>query len=212
MARSRRGMFRGNGNRGNGGVGNYGSGDVRRRRTWNIGGTAVTTAGNPAAQNSWGGEIALATGATYAFQAVTLQPAPNAESAPPLVGEVVAEQIQGSIFFSSPNIAGRYYLGIGIFISKFNSISGVWEFRDPSTPTDAAEDDWLFLRMLVINVPLNSAETVQSMIEVPLAIPRPVVVGKGMALQVQLCSDAESVAEGQIVATSYFRTLLSQVA
>jgi len=75
-----------------------------------------------------------------------------------------------------------YILGVGIYISKYNTLTSTWEVATPSLAADAARDDWHFLRCLTFTQPVNAQDTTFQFMEVPVGLKHPVVLGHGEAL------------------------------
>jgi len=185
--------------------------DVRARTDWQIGGGVVTpAAGAPVASSSWGGPITLAAGGIANIQAVTIPEAVTSAASPPAIGEIQVDEVQGSVFFTLA-ASGFNCLGVGMFISKFNTNTGAWVIRAASVNTEAMDDDWLFLRMLIVTVPTTNNEYVS--IEVPLMLPHPIVLGRGEALHVAIDTGAGTglTSAGVIVCWPFLRSRVSNI-
>jgi len=198
----------------NGRQGRQPLGDIRRRSDWVSGGGVIFNSAPTviSAVSSWGGTSgALATTASATWQAVTLPTAATAANAPPGVGELEVDEVMGSIFVPFATVAGVYIIGVGIYVSKYDSNRGSWDTRAiaNSTGPDATRDDWLFLRVMVVIFP-GVSTVIPSGIEVPLAIGRPVVIGGGEAIHVTVDNLTAAVA-GVISPIAYFRTRISNI-
>jgi len=189
-------------------------GDVRRRSDWVVGGTFINAAGVAVSGPTYGALSSYSIGPSFAYahQVVGLTPVAGALNAPPSIGQVAVEEIQGSFFLSNPTIAGVYIIGVGIYISKYNTITGTWDMRFPSgTAAEGQRDDWLYLKPLVVQMPLAATYTGPIMLEIPLHLPRRVVIGGGEALHVGIdCSSAPLASS--ITVNPYFRGRISVIA
>jgi len=185
--------------------------DVRARTDWQLGGGIVTAAApTPVASPSWGSGFLVPAAGTTNIQAAILPEAVTAVNSPPSIGELQVDEIQGSIFFTFVT-SGLYAIGVGIFISKFNTSVGAWVLRSPSVASEASDDDWLFLRMLIITVPTTVND--YTSVEVPIGLPHPIILGRGEALHVAVDNGAGfTTSAGQIACAPYFRSRISNVA
>jgi len=185
--------------------------DLQNRRDLIVFGGAVNNAGTQVAGNGWNGaSMTLAPGAQIAYQAICIPQAVTAMNAPPSVGECEVVSLEGSIFVTTPTAQGLYYLGFGVYISKFDTRTGTWGVRYPSNlNADAARDDWLMLRALVATLPLPTAVTDPMLMELCLSLPHPVILGGGEALHVCVDNNAGSV--GSVNVVPYFRTRVADV-
>jgi len=185
--------------------------DIMARRDLVVAGGYVNNAGAQVAVNSWNGApVVLAPGNQMAFQGVVVPQAVTAINAPPSVGECKIVDVEGSVFLTTPTVQGLYYLGFGIYISKYDSRTGTWGVRYPSNlAADAARDDWLALRVVVVTLPLPADVKDPMMIEFKLGLPHPVLLGGGEALHVAIDNNAGSV--GSVSAVPYFRTRIADV-
>jgi hypothetical protein len=181
------------------------------RRDLIVGGGYVNNSGAQVAASSWNGNaITLATNTQAAYQAVVIPQAVTAANAPPSIGECMIQDVEGSLYLTAPTPAGVYYIGFGIYISKFDSRTGTWGIRYPSTVgSDAARDDWLALRVIVATLPAATGVTDPMMLELRLALPHPVILGGGEALHV--CVDNNGSSAGSINVVAYFRTRIADV-
>jgi len=188
-----------------------GSGDLMARRDLIVGGAYINNSGAQTATNTWNGAaIVLAPGSQAAYQAVVLPQAVTAANAPPSIGECRILAVEGSIFLTTPTVAGIYYIGFGIYISKYDTRTGTWGVRYASVnSSDASRDDWLALRAVVATLPLPAAVTDPMMIELNVELPHPVILGGGESLHVMVDNNASSV--GSISLNSYFRTRIADV-
>jgi len=125
-------------------------GDVPSRGDWVVGGSGCNSGGTPVSANTWGGFPAPVANTTFTWQSVTIQPLGLGVNAPPTVGEVLVDLIQGNICFLSAGAPSVVQVGVGIYVSKFTQLSSVWQLRDPLNPTDANSDDYLYLRSMVV--------------------------------------------------------------
>jgi hypothetical protein len=191
--------------------GGFGSNDLMSRRDLIVGGGYVNNSGSQLSNPSWNsGAITLAPGVQAAFQAVVIPQAVTAANAPPSIGECVIQDVEGSLYITNPTSTGVYFIGFGIYISKFDTRTGTWGIRYPSsTGSDAARDDWLALRVIVATLPLPATVTDPMMLELRLALPHPVVLGGGEALHV--CVDNNSSSSGSINVYAFFRTRIADV-
>jgi hypothetical protein len=191
--------------------GGFGSNDLMSRRDLIVGGGYVNNSGAQVATSSWNGNaITLATNTQAAYQAVVIPQAVTAANAPPSIGECMIQDVEGSLYLTNPTVTGVYYIGFGIYISKFDSRTGTWGIRYPSTVgSDAARDDWLALRVIVATLPVPGAVTDPMMLELRLALPHPVILGGGEALHV--CVDNNGSSSGSINVLAYFRTRIADV-
>jgi hypothetical protein len=185
--------------------------DLMSRRDLIVGGGYVNASGAQVANSTWNGAaLAIAPGGQIAYQAVVLPQAVTAINAPPGIGECKVDAIEGSIFLTTPTVAGIYYIGFGIYISKFDTRTGTWGLRYISVnSSDAARDDWLAIRAVVATLPLPAAVTDPMMIELKIQLPHPVILGGGEALHVAVDNNSSSV--GSITANPYFRTRIADV-
>jgi len=207
MSRSRRNRAAQSGNRRRA----FSSGDIMARRDLIVGGGFVNNSGVQVASSTWAGSpVGLTPAGQIAWQAVVLPQAVTAINAPPSVGECVVQDIEGSMFLSNPTAPGIYYVGVGIYISKFDSRTGTWNLRSiVNTTTDAARDDWLMLRALVMTLPLTTGVTDSMELEIRLALIHPIVLGGGEALHVAI--DSSSLSPGNLNVAPFFRTRISDV-
>jgi hypothetical protein len=211
MARSSRSLSRRNNNGGR----QQSMGDVRRRSDWVTGGGTILSASPTTinAMSSWGGTSGnLPTTAACTWQAVTLPTAATAQNSPPGIGEVVVNEVMGSIFIPFATVAGVYCIGVGIYVSKYDSYRGSWDTRAlaNSTGPDASRDDFLMLRVITAIFP-GVATVIPSGIEIPLAIGAPIVLGGGEALHVTVDVLTSAVA-GNVAALAFFRSRISNIA
>jgi hypothetical protein len=185
--------------------------DLMSRRDLIVAGGFVNNAGAQVASNSWNGAAqVLAPGSQIAYQALILPQAVTALNAPPSIGECIIKDVEGSVFLTTPTLAGVYYIGFGIYISKFDTRTGTWGIRFPSNiGSDASRDDWLALRVIVSTLPVPASVTDPMMLELRLALPHAVTLGGGEALHV--CVDNNLGSVGSISVVPYFRTRIMDV-
>jgi len=188
-----------------------GSNDLQNRRDLIVSGGSVNNAGAQVAGSSWNGSAkTLAPGNQLAWQAIVLPQAVTAINAPPSTGQCKVLSVEGSFYISTPTVSGKYYIGMGIYISKFDSRTGTWGVRYPSNASsDAARDDWLALRVVVVTLPLPSVITDPMMVELHLDLPHPISLGGGEALHV--CVDNNGSSVGSFDVDTFFRTRISDV-
>lgn len=204
MARRRSGMRGGNGG---------GSGDVIPRMDWVVGGGQVipgaATINNPSFNGS---AQSLTAGSAYAHQLVVVPIPVPALNQTPTIGEMKVRGVVGSVFFDSATTAGVYNIGVGMYIAKLNSNTGVWDMRSifGASFADATRDDWLFLRVMRLVSPANTTFTLPSCFEIPVAISRSIVLGGGEALHLQIENAAGST--GQLSSQAFVRSCISGVA
>jgi hypothetical protein len=210
MARNRNRARRAPRRRG-GRSGGFGSNDLMSRRDLIVGGGYVNNAGAQVANSTWDSNgVVLAPGSQMAYQAVVLPQAVTAANAPPSIGECMVQDVEGSLFLTAPTVIGVYFIGFGIYISKFDTRTGTWGIRNPSNSgSDAARDDWLALRAIVTTLPTQPAITDPMMLELRLALPHPITLGGGEALHV--CVDNNTSSAGSFNVYAYFRTRIADV-
>jgi len=196
---------------GRGRMGALGSMDLVARRDLIVSGGYVNNAGAQVATNGWNGAaIVLAGGSQAAYQAIVIPQAVTAINAPPSIGECQVDAIEGSLFLTTPSAAGIYYIGFGIYVSKFDTRTGTWAVRYPSnSAADAARDDWVALRAMVMTLPLAAGISDPMILELKLVLPHPIILGGGEALHV--CVDNNGSSVGNISVTPYFRTRIADV-
>jgi hypothetical protein len=129
-------------------------------------------------------------------------------ASPPSIGEVIVNMVVGSIFFSSPSTAGVYVVGIGIYVSQYNTTATKWSVRTPTLSTDAARDDYLYLRCIEIVLTASTSLTSEQVIEVAVGIPAPVQLGNGEALHLTINNDALSA--GSLSMVPFVRSHISR--
>jgi len=78
-----------------------------------------------------------------------------------------------------------------------------------NSSSDAARDDWLLLKAMVIALPTTASVTDSMLLEVRLALPHPVVLGGGESLHVAV--DNNSGSAGSITMVNYWRTRIADV-
>jgi len=169
-------------------------GDGRRRHDWIVGGTSCDNSGAPGTTASWGGSITLASGQAVTLQLGSIPIAPAAPtSAPPPVGEMEIQAVSGSLFFTNLNPTPAVYtFGIGIYIAKYNVVSGKWDIRQPQQTAEACRDDYEFLRVVQVTLPglVSTIPATQTfppiMVEVPVGLTNPVILGGGEALHLSV--------------------------
>jgi len=185
--------------------------DLQQRRDLIVSGGYVNNSGVQVGTSGWeGNPVALNAGVQVAFQAICIPQAVTALNAAPGVGECRVVAVEGSLFVTSPSVAGLYILGFGIYISKFDTRTGTWGIRFPSKDSDAARDDWLFLRGVVTTLPVPASVTDPMMIECALSLPHPVILGGGESLHVAI--DNNGASAGNLSVIPYFRTRIADVA
>jgi len=184
---------------------------MQARRDHIIAGDYINNAGAQVATNGWnGGPIVIAPAAQVAYQAIVIPAAATAINAPPSVGQCEVDQVEGSLYLLTPTAAGVYFVGVGIYISKYDARTATWGIRFPSTSAaDAARDDWLMVKGLVLTLPLPANVTDPMVIELKLALPHPVILCGGEALHV--CVDNASSSAGSISVVPYIRTRISSI-
>lgn len=188
-----------------------GSNDLMARRDLIVAGGIVNNSGAQGSYQSWNSSsVTLAPGAQAAVQAVVLPQAVTAANAPPSIGECQVLDVEGSLYVVRNTVIGVYFIGFGIYISKFDSRTGTWGVRNPSNVGgDAARDDWLALRVVVVTLPAPSSVTDPMLVELKLGLPHPIVLAGGEALHV--CIDNNSSSVGSFDFYSFFRTRISDV-
>jgi hypothetical protein len=187
--------------RGRGRVGYRTTGD------WVTSSVSTDNTGTAATVSSWGGAItSIAAGSGLSLQLMSF-PTTNVAS-PPSIGEVIVNMIVGSIFFSSPSAAGVYVVGIGIYVSQYNTTATKWAVRTPTLSTDAARDDYLFLRCIEIVLTVSTTLTTEQVIEVAVGLPGPVQLGNGEALHLTVNNDTLSA--GSLSMVPFVRSHISR--
>jgi len=196
--------------RGRGGI-RFGSQDLAARKDTIIAGGYVNNGGAQTPGSGWNGaQLPLPAGSQVAYQAIVIPQAVTAVNAPPSIGECEVDQIEGSLYLSSPGSAGIYQLGVGIYISKFDTRTGTWAIRYPSnSSSDAARDDWLMLKAMTVALPLTAGVTDPMLLEFKLMLPHPIILGGGEALHV--CVDNNTNSPATINVQAFFRTRVSNV-
>jgi len=160
---------------------------------WLVGAQICATDGTPTGKVSWGTTtLVFPTGAGVnvplgALGILLVQEPSLAPSVSPTINELQIAEVMGSIFIDpgntgSPNI--QVNVAVGIYVSEYNSNTSKWLMKDPLSPVDAQDDDWLYLRGQYEISPdsavvLNAAD---KMMEFRLGLPKPEILAHGEAL------------------------------
>jgi hypothetical protein len=158
---------------------------------------------------SWGNSTVSVTALNVlTFQLVAIPTFVPSLSAPPTVGELTIEAVHGSVFITAPT-AGVICRGcVCLYVGKENQIGGSWDTRQPSSPSDAARDDYLFLQPFTFATPTSAAATGAVYYEVKLSIQRRITIGGGEALHLGVDNIDPTNA---LPATVWARTRISRV-
>jgi hypothetical protein len=188
-----------------------GSNDLMSRRDMIVPGGYVNNSGAQTAAQGWNGTaVVLTPGSQLAWQAIVIPTAITANNAPPSIGECQIDFVDASVFLTTPTVAGIYFFGMGIYISKYDTRTGTWGVRNPTnTGADAGRDDWLQLKVMVATLPLPAAVTDPMMLELKFVLPHPVILGGGEALH--LCVDNNTSSVGSISTYAFIRSRIADV-
>lgn len=128
-------------------------------------------------------------------------------NAPPGVGELQVDEIQGSLFVTTPSQTGVYFFGVGIYIAKY--ALGQWDLMIPTSAPQGGNDFFLYQRVMTGYLPAMSSWIAPTILEVPLKLPGPVVLGGGEALHVTISNDGTSA--GSFNVNAYFKSRISRI-
>lgn len=155
---------------------------------------------------SWDATMIVASASAFTVLATIVRAAPA--SSTPLVGRLRVEEIRGSIFVRSDNLAGQFRCAVGIYVSDFRDTTN-WAVRNPMT--DPNRDDYLFLEGVAFKDSATATQTSDLReVEVQLRISQPIVIGSGQALAVTIANSSGST--GSIASIAFFRTRIGAVA
>jgi len=174
----------------------------RRRGEWFVG------------SSNWGGNTVLS-GATQVFSPlVKITPsAPNVDlGAVANVGQVTVSQVRGHIDFT-PQIppgaisVGNSTVGVGLFVSEYDSGSALFQGQVPTLPADANRDNWLYLdaRTLWMGADLSSSQNAPCY-QFHINLRRSIQIYEGQALYL-VVSQAAGVGFTWLFGT-YLRTMI----
>jgi len=187
-----------------------------RVTNWIVGGTAVNSSGTvisspPTTWTPNSSGLVLAPGSGFNFQAVVIQPVPA--SGTPSIGRLKIDEVRGCLSFGGNTSSGTCFVGVAIYISDINATTSAWNVRNPTVAADAARDDYLFLKMIGLDLTAYAAGGQlenRIMAELELSISSPVLIGGGQALNVGVYSAGSSQVSLQV--NSAFRTRVGPVA
>jgi hypothetical protein len=139
---------------------------------------------------------------------------PTVATSTPGVGHMQLDKIQGHIHVT-PNVSGganqvRLAASVGVFISKLNITTTVWDVRDMRVPADVTRDDFFFIEekeaLLSGGLTGTLAVTGDNTLHFDLSVPLNTPIGAGEGLMVAVYTNVQA-----LVSTA-FRTLIGPVA
>lgn len=202
MARRRnRGRSRGNSSRG----------PSRTPSAWLVTDSQTGSTGVAASGVNWGGAAqTLAAGVTQSFQAVVLPEAVTAANAPPSLGECDVVGLDATIDISSVSAAGKYLVGLALYVSDYSNSATTWETKDACAADDAMDQDLLHVVAHAFQCPAASADTGPVSVQLRVMLPFAIRIGTGQALHVTLSNDTTSA--GVLTFTPFVRAKIAHVA
>jgi len=151
----------------------------------------------------------LISGSPVTFQAALIQPAVSGNI--PTIGRMKIDELRGSLIFNDPSSNGIFTVAVGIYVSEFTINTSAWDVSDPMNPTDAARDQYFFLKAIAFTYPLTGI-TAAGMVEMDLGLSEPVVLGGGQALNVTVSMIASGGPPPTIFCNPCFRVRTGPVA
>jgi hypothetical protein len=190
-------------------------------KDWLIGGTAVLATGavdmaTPATKcTTWSNgstPYPLAGGGAVGFLGAWVQP--TVANTTPGIGHMMIDRIQGHIHVT-PNVSGGAVstllcAAVGIFFSKLNITTSIWDFRNLLVPADVTRDDFYFLEykeMLTAGGTTSANQiTSDNTLHFDLNVPINTPIGAGEGVMVVVATLASA------TVSTAFRTLIGPVA
>jgi hypothetical protein len=168
-----------------------------------VGSQGFSASGSPIALSSWSGAaFPLSGGQTVTYQLVALPPGPN--SNPCYVAHA-----SGIVNFPLWLNENYYVMGVGLYVSHYDSGLGRWPLR--SISRSVCSDEWLLMSMLAFEAPNENVGVVLALtnLEVSVSSSLPCFLRQGEALHLVVEFLGTDNPSATVFAGSFVRTRIT---
>jgi len=178
---------------------------------WLVAGTVLSSTGAPSTAQTWGKLFNIPDGGgVIHILLAAIIPAPATST--PGIGRLRIHRIEGQIGFRMQSAANfSCDLMCALYRSQLNNTTTLWTVRDPSNPSDASRDDYLYLRGKSAVGVAQTTSTSNYVPEFDLGVNPNILIGGGEGIVLTLAANAQS-GGGSVNIVPFVRTQVGPVA